>query len=71
MNNTVGVDSVDGSITNSSITVATDGLLEVNPENLEDLTAPVTNDGIVKYYGGSLETTLVNKNTITAIDYDE
>ena len=65
MNNTVGDDSFDGSITNSSITVATDGLLEVNPENLEDLTAPVTNDGTVKYYGGSLDTTVVNKNTIT------
>ena len=65
MNNMVGDDSFDGSITNSSITVATDGLLEVNPENLEDLTAPVTNDGTVKYYGGSLDTTVVNENTIT------
>jgi len=67
MNNSDGVDTFDGSITNSSIKVEADGILSVNPEKLVDIAAPVTNDGIIKYYGGSLETetTVVNKNTIT------
>ena len=65
MNNMVGNDVADGSITNSSITVEADGLLSVNPENLVDLTASVTNDGIVEFYGGDVDYVL-NKNAITA-----
>ncbi|WP_372521085.1 autotransporter domain-containing protein [Candidatus Ruminimicrobiellum ovillum] len=69
MNNMVGNDVADGSITNSSITVEADGLLSVNPEKLEDLTAPITNDGIIEYYGGGEGNDYVlNTSTITASD---
>ena len=51
----------DGTIKNSSITVATDGLLVVNPSKLENITDPITNNGIVDFYG----TDVVNVSTIT------
>ena len=67
MNNMVGADLVDGSITNSSITVTANGLLSVNPEKLVNITNPITNDGIVEFYGGGEDNDYVsNISTISA-----
>ena len=65
MSNMVGNDVFDGYITNSSITVATDGLLSVNPTNLVNISNPITNNGIIEYYGGTADTAVVNVSTIT------
>ena len=54
-----------GSIKDSSITVATDGLLTVNPENLINIEDPVTNNGIVDFIGGVAGTPVLNVSTIT------
>ncbi|MBR3627307.1 MAG: autotransporter domain-containing protein [Elusimicrobia bacterium] len=51
----------DGTIQNSSITVATDGLLSVRADKLINISNPITNNGIVDLYG----TDVVNVSTIT------
>jgi len=61
--------TVDGTIKDSSISVAADGLLSVNPEKLVNISNPITNDGIVEYYGGGEGLDYVlNTSTITASD---
>ena len=58
---TMKSDGTNGTISNSSITVATDGLLSINPENLVNISNPITNNGIVDFYGVEA----VNVSTIT------
>ena len=66
---TMNSGDIDGTIANSSIKVEANGLLSVNPEKLVDMTSPITNDGIVEYYGGGEDLDYVlNTTTITATD---
>ncbi len=58
---TMNSGNVDGTIKDSSITVATDGLLSVKADNLVNISNPITNNGIVDLYGYNV----VNVSTIT------